>query len=259
MTGPAEQAAALRAEIARHDYRYYVLDAPEVPDAEYDRLMRELRALERDHPELTSPDSPTQRVAGAPSAAFVALRHVVPMLSLDNAFAEAEVLDFDRRVRERLGGPAIVEYCAEPKLDGLAVSLRYENGVLVHAATRGDGLRGEDVTANVRTIRAVPLRLRGERRRPAEFLGSARRGLHAAGRIRGDSMTPPSPRATSYSSIRATRRPARCASWIRRVTAERPLDGRSSTAPVERRGCAGSCERTGRCWRRFRGMGAARK
>jgi len=162
LTSLAEQAAALRAEIARHDHRYYVLDDPEVPDVEYDRLMRELRALEHAHPELTSPDSPMQRVAGAPSATFAAVRHVVPMLSLDNAFAAEEVLDFDRRVRERLGGPATVEYCAEPKLDGLAVSLRYEHGLLVHAATRGDGLTGEDVTANVRTIRSVPLRLVGE-------------------------------------------------------------------------------------------------
>ena len=167
MTGVAEQAAALRAEIARHDYRYYVLDDPEVPDAEYDRLMRELRALESAHPELASPDSPTQRVAGAAKAEFTEVRHVVPMLSLDNAFADEEVLDFDRRVRERLGSPAAVEYCAEPKLDGLAVSLRYEHGVLAHAATRGDGLSGEDVTTNVRTIRSVPLRLTGAA--PAEL------------------------------------------------------------------------------------------
>ena len=162
MTSLAEQAAALRAEIARHDYRYYVLDDPEVPDSEYDRLMRELRSLEQAHPELVSADSPTQRVAGAPSAAFTAVQHVVPMLSLDNAFADEEVLDFDRRIRERLGAPASVEYCAEPKLDGLAISLRYEHGLLVHAATRGDGLTGEDVTANVRTIRSVPLRLAGK-------------------------------------------------------------------------------------------------
>jgi DNA ligase (NAD+) len=167
LTSLAEQAAALRAEIARHDYRYYVLDDPEVPDSEYDRLMRQLRALEHAHPELTSSDSPTQRVAGAPSAAFTAVQHVVPMLSLDNAFADEEVLDFDRRVRERLGGPASVEYCAEPKLDGLAISLSYQHGLLVHAATRGDGVTGEDVTANVRTIRSVPLRLVGEA--PAEL------------------------------------------------------------------------------------------
>ena len=161
MTDAARRAAALRAEIARHDHLYYVLDDPEVPDAEYDRLMLELRGLERDHPELVRPDSPTQRVAGAPSGEFASIQHVVPMLSLENAFSEAEALDFDRRVRERLGDRASVQYCVEPKLDGLAVSLRYERGLLVHAATRGDGVAGEDVTANVRTIRAVPLRLRG--------------------------------------------------------------------------------------------------
>jgi len=151
----------LRAQIARLDYSYYVLDAPDLPDVEYDRLMVELRALEAAHPGLVSADSPTQRVSGAPSAAFAAARHVVPMLSLDNAFADTEVADFDRRVRERLGTDQPVEYCAEPKLDGLAVSLRYQQGVLARAATRGDGETGEDVTANVRTIRAVPLRLNG--------------------------------------------------------------------------------------------------
>ena len=167
MSNPAARARELRAQIARHDYRYYVLDDPEVPDVEYDRLMTELRALERAHPELVTPDSPTQRVSGAPSAAFAEVRHVVPMLSLDNAFADSEVIDFDRRVRERLGKDQTVEYCAEPKLDGLAVSMRYEQGILRRAATRGDGTTGEDVTANVRTIRSIPLRLHGEA--PAEL------------------------------------------------------------------------------------------
>jgi len=160
----------LREQLAQHDYRYYVLDDPEVPDAEYDRLMRELRELETEYPDLVTPDSPTQRVSGAPSTSFASVEHGVPMLSLDNAFSDAEVIDFDRRVRERLGAlqrpngpgePAMVEYCAEPKLDGLAVSLRYRHGRLEVAATRGDGTTGEDVTANVRTIRAVPLRLKG--------------------------------------------------------------------------------------------------
>jgi DNA ligase (NAD+) len=155
----AARAAALRAQVARHDYRYYVLDDPEVPDAEYDRLMRELRALEAAHPELISADSPTQRVSGAPSTAFAPIVHLAAMLSLDNAFDEAEVADFDRRVHERLGTDAKVQYCAEPKLDGLAVSLRYRQRLLTRAATRGDGTTGEDVTANVRTIRAIPLRL----------------------------------------------------------------------------------------------------
>ena len=151
---------ALRREIAEHDYRYYVLDAPSIPDAEYDRLMRELLALEAKFPELVTPDSPSQRVGGAPSAAFAPVQHEVPMLSLANAFDEGEVRDFDRRVRE-LCGEAAVDYHCEPKFDGLAISLRYEGGALVQAATRGDGSTGEDVTANVRTIAAIPLRLRG--------------------------------------------------------------------------------------------------
>ena len=145
----------LRSLIDHHNYRYYVLDDPDVPDAEYDRLMRELEALELAHPELVSAESPTQRVGAAPLDAVV---HVVPMLSLGNAFSEQEITDFDRRVRERLEVDAVV-YTAETKLDGLAVSLTYERGRLVRGATRGDGSRGEDVTSNVRTIKAVPLKL----------------------------------------------------------------------------------------------------
>ena len=150
----------LRAEIAHHDYRYYVLDDPEVPDAAYDRLMLELRELEAAHPELVTPDSPTQRVGGAASQEFPPVVHAVPMLSLENAFTDEDIVDFDRRARTRLEVERI-EYAAEPKLDGLAISLRYEAGRLVQAATRGDGNRGEDVTANVRAIRHVPLTLRG--------------------------------------------------------------------------------------------------
>ncbi len=150
----------LREQIRRHDYRYYVLDDPEVSDARYDALMAELRALESTHPHLVTADSPTQRVGGAPSGAFGEVVHAVPMLSLDNAFSDQDVLDFDRRVRERLDVES-VEYSAEPKIDGLAISLRYERGRLVQAATRGDGTKGEDVTANVRAIRSVPLTLRG--------------------------------------------------------------------------------------------------
>ena len=156
----AKRIAGLREQIRRHDYRYYVLDDPELSDARYDALVAELRALEAAHPELVTPDSPTQRVAGAPGGAFGEVVHAVPMLSLDNAFTEQDVLDFDRRVRERLDVEA-VDYSAEPKIDGLAISLRYEDGRLVQAATRGDGTRGEDVTANVRAIRSVPLTLRG--------------------------------------------------------------------------------------------------
>jgi len=151
----------LRREIAAHDHTYYVLDAPSIPDAEYDRLMRELREIEAAHPEWQSSDSPTQRVGGAPLAAFASVLHAVPMLSLDNAMDAGELSEFDRRVRERLADDGI-EYNAEAKIDGLAISLRYEHGVLVRAATRGDGERGEDVTANVRTVRAIPLRLLGE-------------------------------------------------------------------------------------------------
>ncbi len=153
-----ERVKALRREIEYHNYRYYVLDEPVISDAEYDALLAELKALEALHPELITPDSPTQRVGAPPAQGFAQVRHEVPMLSLDNAFSEQDVRDFDRRVRERLGVD-LVEYTAEPKLDGLAVSIWYENGVLTRAATRGDGFVGEEVTANVKTIRSVPLRL----------------------------------------------------------------------------------------------------
>ncbi len=160
--GPARQRAAeLRRLLEYHNYRYYVLDAPEIPDAEYDRLLRELQDLEARYPDLVTPDSPTQRVGATPLESFGEVVHEVPMLSLANAFTEEEVRDFDRRVRERLGVER-VEYAAETKIDGLAVSLLYEAGRFVRAATRGDGTRGEDVTANVRTIKSVPLRLQGD-------------------------------------------------------------------------------------------------
>ncbi len=155
---------SLREQIRHHNYRYHALDDPEIPDAEYDRLMRRLQALEREHPELVTDDSPTQRVGDAPIAAFGTVRHDVPMLSLDNAFAEEELRDFHRRVSERLELEADADklsYAAEPKLDGAAVSLLYEDGRLVRGATRGDGTTGEDITHNVRTIDAIPLRLIG--------------------------------------------------------------------------------------------------
>ena len=151
----------LRAEIERHNYRYHVLDDPEVPDAAFDRLMAELRALERQHPELVVPESPTQRVGGSPVPEFAEVRHQLPMLSLENAFAREDVEAFDRRVRERLGTGEEISYACEPKLDGLAVSLTYRDGLLVLGATRGDGTIGEDVTHNIRTIPTVPLRLGG--------------------------------------------------------------------------------------------------
>lgn len=169
MTGGSDPAAlriaALRAQIAEHDHAYYVLNAPSVPDAEYDRLFRELQALEAQHPELISADSPTQRVGGSASDAFAPVRHAVPMLSIrtETDISDEGARAFDARIRRELGlgdGDAEVEYAVELKFDGLAISLRYEHGVLVRAATRGDGSTGEDVTANVRTIRAIPLRLR---------------------------------------------------------------------------------------------------
>jgi DNA ligase (NAD+) len=162
----AERAEALRAEIERHNYAYYVLDAPTVPDAEYDRLFRELQALEAQYPELQTSDSPTLRVGGRPLPEFAPVRHAVPMLSIktETDTGPEGARSFDARVRRVLGleeGAPPVEYAAELKFDGLAVSLRYEDGVLVRAATRGDGETGEDVTQNVRTIRRIPLRLRG--------------------------------------------------------------------------------------------------
>jgi DNA ligase (NAD+) len=161
-TDPAARALELRTLLDHYNYRYHALDDPEVPDAEYDRLMLELRALEAAHPELVSPESPTMRVGAAPVAVFGAVRHRIAMLSLDNAFSDQEVLDFDRRIRERLGlGEAPLHYSAEPKLDGLAISARYENGLFVQGATRGDGETGEDITQNLRTIKALPLRMRG--------------------------------------------------------------------------------------------------
>jgi len=159
-SGAAEKRVReLRDQIAEHNYRYYVLADPSVPDAEYDRLLRELEELEQSHPELIDPDSPTQRVGARAADGFETVAHEVPMLSLANAFEREEVAEFDQRVRNTLDLEAVV-YAAEPKLDGLAISLRYDAGRLVRAATRGDGRTGEDVTSNVRTIRAVPLKLR---------------------------------------------------------------------------------------------------
>jgi len=157
----ADRAAALRAEIVEANYRYHVLDDPSIPDAEYDRLMRELEALEAEHPQLQTADSPTQRVGAAPSSAFAEVRHEIPMLSLANAFTDEEVEDFARRIRDRIGKDE-VEFSLEPKFDGLAISLRYEDGAFVRGATRGDGETGEDVTANLRTLKSIPLRLRGK-------------------------------------------------------------------------------------------------
>jgi DNA ligase (NAD+) len=154
------RARKLHAELHEHNYRYYSRDDPLIPDAEYDQLLRELQSLEAQYPQLVTPDSPTQRVGAAPLKAFGEVRHEVRMLSLDNAFSDDELHDFDRRVCERLETDQ-VEYAAEPKLDGLAISLLYQEGKLVRAATRGDGVTGEDVTQNVRTLASVPLKLSG--------------------------------------------------------------------------------------------------
>ena len=154
--------ADLRTQISRHDYRYYVLDDPQIPDAEYDQLMLELRGLEAEYPDLITADSPTQRVSGEPVATFGVVTHKVPMLSLDNAFTSDDVYAFDRRIHERLNVEGELSYVAEPKLDGLAITILYSDGKFERAATRGDGVKGEDVTANVRTIRTVPRALHGK-------------------------------------------------------------------------------------------------
>ena len=155
------EAEQLRAEIHDHNYRYYALDEPQVPDAEYDRLMLRLREIESEYPQLITPDSPTQRVGAAPLSAFATVQHEMPMLSLDNAFSDEELINFNRRIQERLKHTDHIEFACEVKLDGIAVSLLYRDGILVRGATRGDGARGEDITQNVRTIDSIPLRLRG--------------------------------------------------------------------------------------------------
>lgn len=153
---------SLRQQLRDHNYRYYALDDPSVPDAEYDRLFQRLKALEQEHPHYISPDSPTQRVGSAPLDAFAQIKHRIPMLSLDNVFSEEELLAFEKRVMDRLGVTAPVSFVCEPKLDGLAVSVLYRHGELVQGATRGDGETGEDITQNLRTVQAIPLRLRGD-------------------------------------------------------------------------------------------------
>ena len=215
-----QEAARLRERIDYHNYRYYVLDDPEVPDAEYDRLMQKLRALEQDYPDLVSPESPTQRVGAAPLAAFAEVEHAVPMLSLDNAFLDIDVESFDRRIREHLE-VTDVAYAAEPKLDGLAVSLRYEGGKLVRGATRGDGFRGEDITHNIRTIKAVPLTLRGRdypqvlELRGEVFMPKAGfEALNRRARERGE-KTFANPRNAAAGSLRQL---------DAKITASRPLD-----------------------------------
>jgi DNA ligase (NAD+) len=220
MAGDAQRIARLRDEINQHDHRYYVLNEPSVPDAEYDRLMNELRGLEAAHPELITRDSPTQRVSGSASSEFAEARHAIPMLSLANGFSDAELTDFDRKVRERLDVAGPVDYAAEPKLDGLAISVIFRAGEYFRAATRGDGVIGEDVTANVATIRSVPRRLRGKPPALVEvrgevflpFAGFAKMNREAA--ARGDKEYV-NPRNAASGSLRQL---------DPRITASRPLD-----------------------------------
>ena len=159
-----ERIDELRLAINRHNSHYHQYDSPRISDAEYDRLFRELQGLEQAYPAFCTPDSPTQRLGAEPLKGFDPVSHEVPMLSLDNALSDDELLAFDKRLRERLEMERI-EYLAEPKLDGLAISLVYENGMLLRAATRGDGQVGENVTRNVQTIRSIPLRLNGKKGR----------------------------------------------------------------------------------------------
>jgi len=157
-TAAAAQIDKLRDEIRRHEYLYYVLDEPEISDVKFDRMLEELKRLESEHPDRVTSDSPTQRVGGAPREGFETRRHSPPMMSLDNTYSFEELEDFDRRARELLGREQI-DYITEHKFDGLSISLIYEGGLLTRGVTRGDGTTGEDVTANVRTIRSIPLRV----------------------------------------------------------------------------------------------------
>ncbi|MEQ8515305.1 MAG: NAD-dependent DNA ligase LigA, partial [Chromatocurvus sp.] len=192
-TQPPARAEVLRQQLDQWNHEYHVLDQPSATDAEYDSALRELQQLESEHPELQRPDSPTQRVGAAPLDGFSEVQHEMPMLSLDNAFDDDELARFHARVVERLGGEVDIEYVCEPKLDGVAVSLLFEEGSLVRAATRGDGTTGEDITLNVRTVRSIPLRLRGESyprrlevRGEIYMLHSSFEALNAAARERGD-------------------------------------------------------------------------
>ena len=216
----AERAAQLREQINAHDYRYYVLNEPAVPDAEYDRLMNELRALETAHPQLIVPDSPTQRVSGSVAPQFSEVRHTIPMLSLSNGFSDEDLVDFDRKVRERLGTEDPIDYSATPKLDGLAISVLYRDGIYSRAATRGDGVTGEDVTANVATIRSVPRKLRGKPPAVLEVRGEVFLPYKGFEKMNADQVargekTYVNPRNAASGSLRQL---------DPRITAQRPLD-----------------------------------
>ena len=214
----AARVEELRRLLDDANYRYYVLDDPDITDADYDKLLRELEALEREHPEFADPNSPTARVGNAPSGKFAEVKHGVPMLSLANAFEDVEVEEFVARITKETGD-ATPAFSVEPKLDGLAISLRYENGVFVRGATRGDGATGEDVTANLRTVRTVPLRLRGDAPRVLEVRGevympkAAFEQYNAWAREHGE-KTLANPRNGAAGSLRQL---------DPRVTAQRPL------------------------------------
>ena len=218
-----QEILALREQLNHHNYRYYVLDDPEVPDAEYDRLFQQLKSLESEHPSLVTSDSPTQRVGGAPLDAFTQVQHEMPMLSLDNAFNEDDMQAFNRRVIDRLDAEDMlsIQYACEPKLDGIAISLLYEGGVLVRGATRGDGVSGEDITLNVRTIPTIPLKLTGagypERLEVRGEIYMPRKGFDALNeRARADGSKPfVNPRNAAAGSLRQL---------DPRLTAQRPLE-----------------------------------
>jgi DNA ligase (NAD+) len=213
------RAEELRRQINFHNYRYYVLDDPEVSDAEYDQLMEELRAIEAEHPELQSPDSPTQRVGAGPAAEFAVVPHRVPMLSLANAFTPEALKAWHERAC-RLAGRDITDFTIEPKIDGLAIMLRYDHGRLTVGATRGDGFHGEDITANLKTVRTVPLSLNGEPPPFLEVRGEVYLSRAAFQKINDE-------RAAQGQSLFAN--PRNCAAGsVRqldsRITARRPLD-----------------------------------
>lgn len=216
-----EQLEDLKSTLQRYNHQYYVLDDPEVTDAEYDRLMQRLLALEAEHPEWVTPDSPSQRVGGEPLSAFQPAQHLLPMLSLDNVFDEAGLLAFHKRVSDRLNNISAIEYACEPKYDGIAVSLLYRSGVLERGATRGDGNTGEDITHNVKTLRSIPLRLngsgypevlevRGEVYMPREGFEALNREARAA-----ETKTFVNPRNAAAGSLRQL---------DARITAKRPLE-----------------------------------
>src|SRR4051794_40308787 len=214
-----QRAEELRTRLNHANYRYYVLDDPDIADAEYDQLMEELRAIEADHPELQSPESPTQRVGAGPAEQFAVVRHRVPMLSLANAFSDETLRAWHERAN-RIIGREVTDFTLEPKIDGLAIMLRYEHGRLAVGATRGDGLQGEDITANLRTVRSVPLTLNGEPPPYLEVRGEVYLSRAAFQKINDE-------RAASGQPLFAN--PRNCAAGsVRqldsRITARRPLD-----------------------------------